>query len=93
MYPPPVPRTPQEGRKKGREFADEFFRVLPKACAGAARSSDAKLRSSARRLVDIWDERKVGRWGAGGGRWGAGGGDGCLARGDWAGARLITFGC
>lgn len=50
----------QEGRKKGREFADEFFRVLPKALAAAGRSSDTKLRTSAKRLVDIWDERKVG---------------------------------
>ncbi|EFJ41822.1 hypothetical protein VOLCADRAFT_98220 [Volvox carteri f. nagariensis] len=49
----------QEGRKKGREFADEFFRVLPKALASVSRSSDAKLRNSAKRLVDIWDERKV----------------------------------
>lgn len=54
------PSLKQEGRKKGREFADEYFRVLPKALTSVSRSSDAKLRTCAKRLVDIWDERKVG---------------------------------
>ena len=49
----------QESRKKGREYVEEFYRVLPKIISAAARSSDEKLRTATKRLLDIWDERKV----------------------------------
>lgn len=49
----------QESKKKGREYMDEFFRVLPRVLATSARSPDEKVRTSGKRLLDIWDERKI----------------------------------
>lgn len=49
----------QESRKKGREYMDEFFKALPRVLVAAARSPDEKLRTSGKRLLDIWDERKI----------------------------------
>lgn len=50
--------------------------MLPRTLAAVARSSDEKLRRAGSRLVDIWDERKVGAHGPGRDAAGAGQGAG-----------------
>ena len=49
----------QEGRKKGKEFTDEFLRALPRCLKLVQRSGDDKSRKSAERLLKIWEERRV----------------------------------
>jgi regulator of Ty1 transposition protein 103 len=49
----------QESRKKGRDFMEEFYRALPKCLVVGMRSSDERVHTAARRLVTIWDERKI----------------------------------
>lgn len=49
----------QEGRKKGPEFVNEFFRVLPEAFKYLIKHGDDKTRKSVSRLISVWDERKV----------------------------------
>lgn len=49
----------QEGKKKGREYGDEFSRVIAKAVKDITRTADAKTRGSVGRLVKIWEERRV----------------------------------
>jgi regulator of Ty1 transposition protein 103 len=49
----------QEGRKKGREYMDEFARVLPKAMRALFKGGDEKTKKSIARLISLWSERNV----------------------------------
>ena len=49
----------QEGRKKGREYMDEFGRVLPRAMRTLYKAGDEKLKKSIVRLIGLWTERTV----------------------------------
>lgn len=49
----------QEGKKKGREYGDEFAKVMPRVMKEFARGSDSKSRASVMRLIKIWEERRV----------------------------------
>ncbi|KAG6413140.1 hypothetical protein SASPL_125842 [Salvia splendens] len=49
----------QNSRRKGSEFVNEFWKVLPTAVKIVYESSNENCRKVAFRLVDIWEERKV----------------------------------
>ncbi|KAK9669874.1 hypothetical protein RND81_13G160400 [Saponaria officinalis] len=49
----------QNSRRKGAEFVTEFWRVLPGALHEVIRNGDDAGKNAARRLISIWDERKV----------------------------------
>lgn len=49
----------QEGRKKGREYMDEYAKVLPRAMRALHKSGDEKMRKSVARLINLWTERGV----------------------------------
>ncbi|XP_021713623.1 UPF0400 protein C337.03-like isoform X1 [Chenopodium quinoa] len=49
----------QNSRRKGAEFVAEFWRVLPEALRDVIRNGDEFAKNAARRLISIWDERKV----------------------------------
>ncbi|XP_075475147.1 uncharacterized protein LOC142505892 [Primulina tabacum] len=49
----------QNSRRKGSEFVNEFWKILPSALRGVYDSGDENCRKAASRLVDIWEERKV----------------------------------
>ncbi|KAL3819623.1 hypothetical protein ACJIZ3_005528 [Penstemon smallii] len=49
----------QNSRRKGSEFVNEFWKVLPAALKAVYDSGDGNCRKVASRLVDIWEERKV----------------------------------
>ncbi|KAL3637048.1 hypothetical protein CASFOL_019347 [Castilleja foliolosa] len=49
----------QNSRRKGGEFVNEFWKVLPTALKGVYDSGEENCRSVAFRLVKIWAERKV----------------------------------
>ncbi len=49
----------QNSRKKGPEFMNEFFRVMPNALRHALKQGDDKLKRGAGRLISIWEERRV----------------------------------
>ncbi|KAL9292878.1 unnamed protein product [Arabidopsis thaliana] len=49
----------QNSRRKGSEFVGEFWKVLPDALRDMIENGDDFGRKSARRLVNIWEERKV----------------------------------
>jgi regulator of Ty1 transposition protein 103 len=49
----------QKSRRKGAEFIEAFWPVMPAALAHAATSSDNPTRSKLRRLVSVWQERLV----------------------------------
>ncbi|KAL1553898.1 hypothetical protein AAHA92_14518 [Salvia divinorum] len=49
----------QNSRRKGSEFVNEFWKVLPTALKIVYESSNENCRKVAFRLVDIWEERKV----------------------------------
>ncbi|CAN8266324.1 unnamed protein product [Cochlearia groenlandica] len=49
----------QNSRRKGSEFVGEFWKVLPEALRDVIANGDDFGRKSARRLVNIWEERKV----------------------------------
>ncbi|EOA23822.1 hypothetical protein CARUB_v10017036mg [Capsella rubella] len=49
----------QNSRRKGSEFVGEFWKVLPEALRDVIENGDDFGRKSARRLVNIWEERKV----------------------------------
>ncbi|CAO2831258.1 unnamed protein product [Amaranthus hypochondriacus] len=49
----------QNSRRKGTEFVTEFWRVLPEALRDVINNGDDSGKNSARRLISIWDERKV----------------------------------
>ncbi|KAI7992594.1 Regulation of nuclear pre-mRNA domain-containing protein 1B [Camellia lanceoleosa] len=49
----------QNSRRKGSEFVNEFWKVLPAALKNVYESDDDLGKKAACRLVDIWEERKV----------------------------------
>ncbi|GMP98109.1 hypothetical protein CsSME_00046121 [Camellia sinensis var. sinensis] len=49
----------QNSRRKGSEFVNEFWKVLPAALKNVYESDDDHGKKAACRLVDIWEERKV----------------------------------
>ncbi|KAK7377966.1 hypothetical protein VNO80_03401 [Phaseolus coccineus] len=49
----------QNSRRKGSEFVNEFWKVLPEALRRVCESSDDSGRNAVARLVAIWEERKV----------------------------------
>ncbi|KAI3898046.1 hypothetical protein MKX03_006737 [Papaver bracteatum] len=49
----------QNGKRKGSEYVNEFWRVLPAAVKEVLENGDENGRKAATRLVGIWDERKV----------------------------------
>ncbi|KAJ7550425.1 hypothetical protein O6H91_07G100300 [Diphasiastrum complanatum] len=49
----------QNSRRKGLEFVNEFWKVLPASLKGALESGDESVRTTAFRLIDIWEDRKV----------------------------------
>ncbi|KAI3427042.1 hypothetical protein D9Q98_006983 [Chlorella vulgaris] len=54
----------QNGRKKGKEFLEEFFRVLPRALRHLLGKGDEKTKQAVNKVIRVWDERKV--FGSGG---------------------------
>ena len=50
----------QNSRKKGPEFVHEFYRILPRAVKHLLKHGDEKAKRAASRLVEIWEDRKVG---------------------------------
>ncbi|KAL9242507.1 hypothetical protein vseg_016499 [Gypsophila vaccaria] len=49
----------QNSRKKGNEFVNEFWKVLPAALKHVYDNCGDNGKKTATRLVDIWEERKV----------------------------------
>ncbi|XP_068663550.1 uncharacterized protein [Aristolochia californica] len=49
----------QNSRRKGSEFVNEFWKVLPKVLKDVVENGDEHEKSVVARLVDIWEERKV----------------------------------
>ncbi|GLT87542.1 hypothetical protein SLE2022_056210 [Rubroshorea leprosula] len=49
----------QNSRRKGSEFVNEFWKVLPAALKHVYESGDEYGKKAVTRLVDIWEERKV----------------------------------
>lgn len=49
----------QNSRRKGSEFVNEFWKVLPTALKHVYDHGDESGKKAATRLVDIWEERKV----------------------------------
>ncbi|KAL5793441.1 hypothetical protein ACOSP7_002035 [Xanthoceras sorbifolium] len=49
----------QNSRRKGSEFVGEFWKVLPGALRDVMENGDEFGRNAARRLIGIWEERKV----------------------------------
>ncbi|XP_059427937.1 uncharacterized protein LOC132161773 [Corylus avellana] len=49
----------QNSRRKGSEFVNEFWKVLPSALRHVYENGDEHGKKVVTRLVDIWEERKV----------------------------------
>ncbi|XVF42698.1 hypothetical protein PTKIN_Ptkin01aG0385300 [Pterospermum kingtungense] len=49
----------QNSRRKGSEFVNEFWKVLPAVLKHVYDSGDEQGKKAVTRLVDIWEERKV----------------------------------
>ncbi|KAI3446595.1 hypothetical protein Pfo_029533 [Paulownia fortunei] len=49
----------QNSRRKGSEFVNEFWKVLPATLKGVYDGGNENCRKVASRLVDIWEDRKV----------------------------------
>ncbi|XP_028766822.1 regulation of nuclear pre-mRNA domain-containing protein 1B-like [Neltuma alba] len=49
----------QNSRRKGSEFVNEFWKVLPAALRHVYENGDEYGKKAVTRLVDIWEERKV----------------------------------
>lgn len=49
----------QNSRRKGSEFVNEFWKVMPSALKHASEHGDENGKKVASRLVGIWDERRV----------------------------------
>uniref|UniRef100_A0A7N0UZT2 CID domain-containing protein n=1 Tax=Kalanchoe fedtschenkoi TaxID=63787 RepID=A0A7N0UZT2_KALFE len=49
----------QNSRRKGSEFVNEFWKVLPSALKQVCEKGDDSGKKVVSRLVDIWEERKV----------------------------------
>ncbi|OWM70724.1 hypothetical protein CDL15_Pgr014397 [Punica granatum] len=49
----------QNSRRKGSDFVGEFWKVLPDALRDVMQNGDEFARTSAMRLIHIWEDRKV----------------------------------
>ncbi|XP_047308726.1 regulation of nuclear pre-mRNA domain-containing protein 1B-like [Impatiens glandulifera] len=49
----------QNSRRKGSEYVNEFWKVLPGALNNVFQSADDHGKKAATRLMDIWEDRKV----------------------------------
>ncbi|GMH22966.1 hypothetical protein Nepgr_024809 [Nepenthes gracilis] len=49
----------QNSRRKGSEFVNEFWKVLPASLKKVNQSGDENGKKAVSRLVDIWEQRKV----------------------------------
>jgi len=49
----------QNSRRKGSEFVNEFWKILPRNLKTVCNSDDNQTKTVAMRLVNIWDDRKV----------------------------------
>ncbi|BAT85018.1 hypothetical protein LR48_Vigan03g203200 [Vigna angularis] len=49
----------QNSRRKGSEFVNEFWKVLPEALRRVCESNDDSGKKAVARLVQVWEERKV----------------------------------
>ncbi|XP_055827494.1 uncharacterized protein LOC129895754 [Solanum dulcamara] len=49
----------QNSRRRGSEFVNEFWKVLPASLKEVCETGDESGKKVASRLVDIWEERKV----------------------------------
>ncbi|CAK0785770.1 hypothetical protein CVIRNUC_008981 [Coccomyxa viridis] len=49
----------QNSRRKGPEFVNEFYHVMPRPISHLLKHGDSKVQQKVDRLVAIWDERKV----------------------------------
>ncbi|XP_014491265.1 regulation of nuclear pre-mRNA domain-containing protein 2 [Vigna radiata var. radiata] len=49
----------QNSRRKGSEFVNEFWKVLPEALRRVCESNDDSGKKAVARLVEVWEERKV----------------------------------
>ncbi|XP_038990868.1 regulation of nuclear pre-mRNA domain-containing protein 1A-like [Hibiscus syriacus] len=49
----------QNSRRKGSEFVNEFWKVLPSALKHVYDNGDENGKKAVTRLIDIWEERKV----------------------------------
>eukprot|EP00271_Cylindrocystis_brebissonii_P023547 TRINITY_DN9817_c0_g1_i3.p1 TRINITY_DN9817_c0_g1~~TRINITY_DN9817_c0_g1_i3.p1 ORF type:complete len:624 (+),score=162.58 TRINITY_DN9817_c0_g1_i3:199-2070(+) len=49
----------QNSRRKGQEFVNEFWKVLPGALKDIVRNGNIPAQASVDRLLGIWEERKV----------------------------------
>ncbi|GMI84583.1 hypothetical protein HRI_002127600 [Hibiscus trionum] len=49
----------QNSRRKGSEYVNEFWKVLPAALKHVYDNGDENRKKAVTRLVDIWEERKV----------------------------------
>eukprot|EP00240_Pyramimonas_obovata_P004057 CAMPEP_0118925972 /NCGR_PEP_ID=MMETSP1169-20130426/3769_1 /TAXON_ID=36882 /ORGANISM="Pyramimonas obovata, Strain CCMP722" /LENGTH=347 /DNA_ID=CAMNT_0006867423 /DNA_START=222 /DNA_END=1262 /DNA_ORIENTATION=- len=49
----------QNSRKKGPEFVDEFFKVMPRAFKHLSKQADEKVKASLMKLIKVWEDRKV----------------------------------
>jgi len=49
----------QNSRKKGPEFVDEFYKVMPRAFKHLSKRADEKDKASLMKLIKVWEERKV----------------------------------
>lgn len=49
----------QNSRRKGSEFVNEFWKLLPGSLKVAYENGEENIKNSVMRLADIWDERKV----------------------------------
>ncbi|KAJ7527613.1 hypothetical protein O6H91_16G063500 [Diphasiastrum complanatum] len=49
----------QNSRRKGGEFVNEFWKVLPTALREVLGTGEESVRTTVLRLIEIWEERKV----------------------------------
>ncbi|XP_039138509.1 regulation of nuclear pre-mRNA domain-containing protein 1A-like isoform X2 [Dioscorea cayenensis subsp. rotundata] len=49
----------QNSKRKGMEFVNEFWKVLPRALKDVVENGDEFGKNAAKRMVDIWEARKV----------------------------------
>lgn len=49
----------QNSRRRGTEFVEEFWKVLPKALKDVVGNGDDRGKTVVSRLVEIWEERRV----------------------------------
>ncbi|KAJ3677325.1 hypothetical protein LUZ60_003049 [Juncus effusus] len=49
----------QNSKKNGKEFVEEFWKVLPAALREMTQHGDERAKTVVSRLVDIWEERRV----------------------------------